>query len=61
MRLDPALTRDDTLAALLEDARRAWGDSEVEILRSALEVTADALRRLAQEPLELTDDGPWEA
>jgi hypothetical protein len=61
MRLDPALSKDQTLEALIDSARRTWGGDRLDSLRPALEITADALWRIAQEPLELTDEAPWEA
>jgi hypothetical protein len=61
MRLDPVLSKDQTLAALVESARQAWGDEQLAALGPALEVTAEALWRIAQESLELTDEAPWEA
>jgi hypothetical protein len=61
MRLDPALSKDQTLEALVEHARQTWGDDELAALKPALDITAGALWRIAQEPLDMTDEGPWEA
>jgi hypothetical protein len=60
MRLDPALSKDQTHAALVESARQTWGDEQLLMLEPALRITADALWTIAQEPLELTDEAPWE-
>jgi hypothetical protein len=61
MRLDPALSKDLTHEALVQTARQTWGDQQLPALEPALKITADALWRVAQEPLELTDEAPWEA
>ena len=58
MRFDPALTRDETLARLTDDAVAAWGEERVAELRPTLETTARALWVVAQEALDPTDVEP---
>ncbi len=58
MRFDPALTRENVLAALIDDAVDAWGAERAATLRSSLEGTAQAIWTVAQEPLEPTDVEP---
>ena len=58
MRFDPALTREETLARLTEDAVSAWGEERAASLRPALETTAGALWTVAQESLDPTDVEP---
>ena len=58
MRFDPALTREETLARLTDDAVAAWGKERAAELRAALETTANAIWVVAQEPLDPTDVEP---
>ena len=58
MRFDPALSRDETLARLTEDAVATWGNARAAELRSVLETTARAIWVVAQESLEPTDVEP---
>ncbi len=58
MRFDPALTREETLARLTEDAVAAWGRERAAELGAALESTAHALWVVEQEPLDPTDVEP---
>ncbi len=61
MRLDPSMSRGEALESLIDRARQTWGEAELTALRTALGITADALWRIAQEQIELADEGPWEA
>ena len=58
MRFDPALTREETLARLTEDAVATWGEERAAELRSALETTAGAIWVVAQAALDPTDVEP---
>ena len=58
MRFDPALTREETLARLTDDATAAWGAERAAELRPALESTAYAIWVVAREPLDPTDVEP---
>ena len=58
MRFDPALSREETLARLTDDARATWGEERTAALRPALETTANAIWVVAQETLDPTDVEP---
>ena len=58
MRFDPALTREETLAQLTEDAVATWGEDRAVELGPALATTAGAIWVLAQETLDPTDVEP---
>ena len=58
MRFDPALTSEETLARLTDDAVAAWGEERAAELRPALETTARAIWVVAREPLDPTDVEP---
>ena len=58
MRFDPALSREETLARLTEEAVTAWGQERAAELRPVLETTAGSIWIVAQEPLDPTDVEP---
>jgi hypothetical protein len=58
MRFDPGMTREETSAAIVRDAAATWGEERLEELRAALDATAGAIWRIAQERLEPTDVEP---
>ena len=58
MRFDPRLSREEIVAALVRDARAAWGETRLTDLQPVLEITATAIWRVAQKQLETTDVEP---
>ena len=58
MRFDPALSREETLARLTDEAVAAWGDERAAELRPTIETTANAIWVVAQEALDPTDVEP---
>ncbi len=58
MRFDPALSREETLARLTDDAVATWGQERAAEMGAALESTAHAIWVVAQEPLDPTDVEP---
>jgi hypothetical protein len=58
LRFDPSQSVEDVQAALLSAADAAWGSSAVPEIETALEISARALWRISQEPLDPSDVEP---
>ncbi len=58
MHFDPALTREETLARLTDEAVAAWGEERAAELKGTLATTAEAIWVVAQERLDPTDVEP---
>ena len=58
VRFDPTQSVEDVQAALRSAAEAAWGSGALPEIEPALEISARALWRISQEPLEPTDVEP---
>jgi hypothetical protein len=58
LRFDPSQTVEDLTASLRRAAEAAWGTDALPEMESAVELSARALWRISQEPLEPSDVEP---
>jgi hypothetical protein len=58
LRFDPSQSVEDVTAALRQAAEAAWGHDAVREVESAVELSARAIWRISQEPLEPSDVEP---
>ena len=58
LRFDPTQSVEEVQAALRSAAETAWGTSALPEIEPALEISARALWRISQEPLDPTDVEP---
>jgi hypothetical protein len=58
LRFDPAQSVDEVQSALRDAAGVAWGQAALPEMESALEISARAIWRISQEPLEPGDVEP---
>jgi hypothetical protein len=58
LRFDPAQSVDEIAASLRQAAEAAWGQDVLPEIESNVEISARALWRISQEPLEPSDVEP---
>jgi hypothetical protein len=58
LRFDPAQSADEIAASLRQAAELAWGRDALPEIESAVAISARALWRISQEPLEPSDVEP---
>jgi hypothetical protein len=58
LRFDPAQSADEITASLRQAAEAAWESDALPEMESAIELSARALWRISQEPLEPADVEP---
>ena len=58
LRFDPSQRVEDVAAALRQAAEAAWGHDALPEVESAVEISARAIWRISQEPLEPSDVEP---
>jgi hypothetical protein len=58
LRFDPTHSADQIAASLRQAAEAAWGPDSLPEIESAVEISARALWRISQEPLEPADVEP---